>query len=86
MSIKKIEKTITELFKKKKVWYEHDITEEKGNIIAAVYVEWGDWKHDHAYVDYLMRECGFIFIGENVTDEDGSDTYSSIHGYLYKGK
>ena len=23
----------------------------------------GDWKHSHAYADYVMKECGFVKMG-----------------------
>ena len=46
-----------------------------------VLVEWGDWKHDHAYLDYLMKEAGWTKITEVVTEEDGSDCYSAEHLY-----
>jgi len=49
--------------------------------VTAVEVNWGDWKHDHARVDYILGECGFTKMTEHVTEEDGSDCYSSIHYY-----
>ena len=48
-----------------------------------VFVDWGDWKHDHLYTDYLMREADFLLIDEQVTYEDGDDCYGSIHKYEY---
>jgi hypothetical protein len=30
-----------------------------------------------------MQENGFIFAGEEVTEEDGSDCYSATHAYIY---
>lgn len=45
----------------------------------AISVNWGDWKHSHAYLKHLMRELGYTQIEEELTEEDGSDTYSSIH-------
>ena len=52
----------------------------------AIEFEWGDWKHEHGYADYVMREHGFIKTDEQVTEEDGSDCYSSIHYYTYGGE
>lgn len=52
-------------------------------------IQWGDWKHEHAYCDFLIKE----FAKENgyetrcsveVTEEDGSDCYSAIHQYRFK--
>ncbi len=44
-------------------------------------VTWGDWKHSHARLDYLMKNAGWRSAGETVTESDGSDTYSSKHEY-----
>ena len=55
--------------------YEH----ENGCISREI--EWGDWKRDHAYSDHLMREMGYDCTDEEVTEENGSDFYSSIHFY-----
>ena len=44
-------------------------------------INWGDWKHDHGWVDHQMRVLGATKTDEIVTEEDGSDTYSSIHFY-----
>ena len=52
-------------------------------------VTWGDWKHDHLRLEWLVREFaeknGYTrFIGNSieVTEEDGSDTYSGIHRFF----
>ena len=47
----------------------------------CVGIDWGDWKHDHLRADYLMRQLGYELVEERVTDDDGSDTYSSEHYY-----
>ena len=47
-------------------------------------ISWGDWKHDHIWIQHLVRE---FFINRDVyvkhesftTEEDGSDTYSAEH-------
>lgn len=46
-----------------------------------IHVEWGDWKHDHGFLDSLMLKLGYVCISEKVTDEDGSDCYSADHIY-----
>lgn len=48
---------------------------------VSISIDWGDWKHSHAYLDYLMKELGFSKCDEEITEEDGSDCYSSIHYY-----
>ena len=55
--------------------YEH----ENGCISAAI--EWGDWKHDHKYLEYLMGELDYILVDEKITNADGSDCYSADHYY-----
>lgn len=50
-------------------------------MVVSIEIEWGDWKHEHGYADYIMQQHGFKKIDEDVTEEDGSDCYSSIHYY-----
>ena len=48
----------------------------------AVYISWGDWKHDHLHAELIIEETlkGIDFsIEKEITEEDGSDTYSAIH-------
>ena len=71
-------------FKLQDIFKRHDLSYDY-NIISKteceVYIEWGDWKHDHAHTDYCMKVNGFKKVGEEVTEEDGSDCYSSVHTY-----
>lgn len=69
---------IRALFKEKRMYGE---VLEHANGAISVDISWGDWKHDHSYCDFLMRECGYICTDEQVTEEDGSDCYSAIHFY-----
>ncbi len=46
---------------------------------VEVEISWGDWKHDHGYLDVLMDYIGYNCDDEQVTEENGSDCYSSIH-------
>lgn len=48
---------------------------------VTVSVEDGDWKHSHRYLDTLMGYLGYEKTDENVTEEDGSDCYSSEHTF-----
>ena len=45
-------------------------------------ISWGDWKHEHLRLKWLMEEIGCVRIGSEVTEEDGSDTYSAIHRFI----
>lgn len=48
----------------------------------AVEISWGDWKHDHGYLNHLMRYAEYDEACEPiVTEENGSDCYSAIHYY-----
>ena len=52
--------------------------------IFLVEVSWGDWKHEHGWLDSLMGHIGYELLQENVTEEDGSDCYSSVHVFIKK--
>ena len=74
-----IEKDIQRIFKENERWYEWDVCLD-GTV--EISVEWGDWKHDHLYLNHVMKENGYIPRGEEVTEEDGSDAYSAVHIFL----
>lgn len=44
-------------------------------------INWGDWKHSHQAADEIMAELGYVLDDEIVTEENGSDCYSSYHYY-----
>ena len=46
-----------------------------------VYVD-GDWKHDHGYVDWVMKELGCLKVDERVHFDTGEDWYPSTHTYI----
>jgi len=73
-------KKIQEIFKKNNFRYDYAVQDN----IVVVTIEWGDWKHDHTAIDYVMKQNGFSVMGEQITEEDGSDCYSSIHTFRYK--
>ena len=59
--------------------------------IIEIEITWGDWKHDHIccdlmVVDYLNEHNIHCIKSETVTEEDGSDTYSSIHYFKILGE
>ena len=52
----------------------------------SVHIEWGDWKHDHQYIDSLINNFFFnrgLILDHDmeVTEDDSSDTYSATHYY-----
>ena len=71
-----IEQDIKRIFKENKLCYDYFIRTD-GTI--QVNVEYGDWKHDHFYLDYIMEHNGYRLKSMIVTEEDGSDCYSSVH-------
>ena len=73
-----IEKKVFDMFKENNLWYETNFFDDD---CVEIMVACGDWKHDHRYLTYLMEKIGFTETDEYVTEEDGSDCYSSIHTY-----
>ena len=51
----------------------------------VISVEWGDWKHDHRYLEYIMGELDYILVDKKITNTDGSDCYSADHYYKKMG-
>ena len=51
------------------------------HIIVNVLIN-GDWKHQHGWGDVLMGYLGYKKVNEEVTEENGSDWYGSIHRYV----
>ena len=52
--------------------------------LICIGVSWGDWKHDHLWLDALMEHLGYDCFGVIVTEENGSDCYSANHTYVHK--
>ena len=76
--------TIQDFLDDNGVWAEV-YTGYKGLPVVCVGISWGDWKHEHGAADYLMQLLGYGKIGENLTEEDGSDCYSSTHYFIKTG-
>ncbi len=47
--------------------------------LVEITIYWGDWKHDHGYLKYLMEQQGLAHVKEEMLEEDGSDCYSAKH-------
>lgn len=63
----------------------------KDNNTVAVDVEWGDWKHEHIRLDNdvwmafaFSDDCSIKEFYSVTTEEDGSDTYSATHYYVFE--
>lgn len=52
--------------------------------VVEIAISWGDWRHDHGRLKYLMGEKfekENIYFGGEVTEENGSDCYSAVHRF-----
>ena len=47
----------------------------------GVEINWGDWKHDHAWCRNAMEYIGYNEIYETVTEENGTDCYCAVHAF-----
>ena len=70
------------------VYDDYDFRGSDDAFVLCVEINNGDWKHEHKRADNIVVDTVDNYdnmevtkIGEDVTDEDGSDTYSSIHRY-----
>ena len=78
MKIRKIHNLLSEKLQKAGLSAEIEVHSEEE---VSILIEWGDWKHEHGYLRYLMTQEGYKEIDENVTEEDGSDCYSAIYTF-----
>lgn len=89
MNIETIYKDIDKLIQDSNIWADVGINPSNNTIEIAII--WGDWKHDHLHCDWLiddyLNEHSLRCIkSETITEENGSDTYSSIHYYYILGE
>ena len=83
--LKKLQEKVETLLRENKVYsYELDFDLDNDRLVY-IELEWGDWKHDHLRLRWLMEENDFKQFGEEVTEEDDSDCYSAIHTFIYLG-
>ena len=89
MNIETIYKDIDKLIQDSNIWAEVGIDPSSNTI--EIEINWGDWKHDHLRCDWLIddyiNEHSLRCIkSETITEENGSDTYSSIHYFKILGE
>jgi hypothetical protein len=84
MDIQAMEKKITEAMKENHIRGEIIDYNEQTKMIA-VEVIWGDWKHEHGRLDWLVEQnfSNLRSIIKQTTEEDGSDCYSAVHYYYF---
>ena len=70
------------------VYDDYDFSGNDNSFVLCVEINDGDWKHEHKTADNVIvnlldnyDNVEVTNLGEDVTNEDGSDTYSSIHKY-----
>ena len=64
------------------------------NEVTAEYsIRWGDWKHSHLRFKFLVGQYAkehnltkLHYMGEEITEEDGSDCYSAKHLVCFLGQ
>lgn len=80
-----LEKELYDLLLKNNL-YPEDMSVHDGEI--TIYISHGDWKHEHLRCKWLVNDFlednGFEDVDyyENLTDDDGSDTYSAEHHWI----
>ena len=83
-----LENRITDLMSNENRFNEVFHNDLGDKIEIQVFVDWGDWKHDHLRIVHLINDAfSPDEIREEVTEEDGSDCYSAVHIFtFYKSK
>lgn len=89
MNIETIYKDIDKLIQDSNIWAEVGINPSSNTI--EIEITWGDWKHDHLHCDWLIEDylnahsirC---IKSETITEDNGTDSYSSIHYYYILGE
>lgn len=89
IDVYKVEEDLDKLMEENHVWCEVTVSKMETDNVIEIERNWGDWKHDHLRIKYLVSEYlmshGYTFsYFEEVTEEDGSDCYSAIHVYHFK--
>lgn len=74
MTLQKLQKYLNE-----NDLYYTDLYETENTFV--ILIEWGDWKHEHLYLNHLMNKLGLKYKNCVVTDENGSDCYSAEYEY-----
>ena len=91
--LKDLEKFIYRKLDENSLWADDvKVYEDDDEIWIEINISWGDWKHEHLRLDYLIMDILYEYnpklayncskVDEEITEEDGSDTYSAIHNYV----
>lgn len=73
---------IEEILRQNNLHYE--VYDERDGAVA-VEIYWGDWKHDHLRLEWLVKDTmpDLKKAQEQVTEENGTDCYSAIHRFYF---
>ena len=84
INMAEVEKKIDDLMRENRLFGEKVDERPEINMIAYE-ITWGDWKHEHLRMDWLMEENfkNLRSICNHTTEENGSDCYSAIHYYYF---
>ena len=84
MNIAMMEKKINKLMKENNIFGEI-VDYNTNTMMIAVEITWGDWKHEHLRLDWLITKefSNLRSIHKQTTEEDGSDCYSAVHYYYF---
>lgn len=74
---------INRIFKENNLYYDYFTL--SNNEMIGIIIEYGDWKHDHLRLNYIMSKNNYIFVKENEIDTSDDDSYSSTHYFKYGG-
>ena len=73
------EKDINEIFDRYECHYGWSVI---GNNVE-IEVIWGDWKHDHRYLQYIMSRNHYRVVNRVITEENGDDAFSAEYEFKY---
>ncbi len=66
------------LLREHNLWYEYGTTGNPNEVY--IFVECGDWKHDHLYLQHLMKENGFTILDKRAEPSD-DDCYTAEYTF-----
>ena len=81
MNVTFYEQDVKRIFKENNMTYDWWVNPTDGSIVVEVM--WGDWKHDHRYLQYIMARNHYRVVNRVVTEEDGSDAFSAEYEFKY---
>lgn len=50
----------------------------------AVYINMGDWKHEHLRAKLILEKIGLVHVNEQIEEKTDGDSYSATHYFVVK--